>query len=107
LKFCTSYTVQYSQIWLHLPRDISPLFLHLPIDGHHFGFKTKISKTPTDQFWVRFQLAEYKVIEFHDSSSRHNNNNLVNELNKNIMISEVSCAQVGCPALITAGSNLK
>jgi hypothetical protein len=42
--------VVYSQIWLNLPWDHRHFFffffLHLPMDNHHFGFKTKIPNKP-------------------------------------------------------------
>ncbi len=40
LKICTSYMV-YSQIWLNVPMGSMPLFLHLPMNDSHFGYKQK------------------------------------------------------------------
>jgi hypothetical protein len=46
LKFCNSYMV-HSHIRLHLSRDDHPLFLHLPMDDHHFSFQIKFLKKKT------------------------------------------------------------
>jgi len=37
LKIFISYLI-YSQIWLNLPRDRGPLFLHLPMDDSKLSY---------------------------------------------------------------------